>query len=446
MLVELGVIFALVLVNGMFAGAEIAIVGMDRARLHQLVDQGDPAGIAVKALRGDPERFFATVQIVITVVSSAAGAFGGATFAQDLTPSLEPLFGKSADEVALVGVVVFISYLSLVLGELVPKSLAIRKAESYALFIGPLLLRLSSVARPLVWLLTASSNLFLKLFGDKATFTESRVSPEQLRELVDEAAELGTLNANVGEIAARALEFADLTASRVMVPRTRIVGIPHHATHDEIRSIVLESAHSRLPVYEGTLDNVVGYVFYKDLLSLAWEGRLLVLADLLRPPFFAVESMPAADLLQQMRERRTHLAFVVDETGGLSGIVTLDDLVEELVGEVFGELHRSQPASMHRTVDGSVVALADVTIRDLNREFELELPDREDWSTLGGLCAHLAGRVPRPGDRYRACASAELVVEAASNRAATLVRIIPLDPTKESEAPSLKMKQSTRPS
>ena len=435
MLVELGVIFALVLVNGMFAGAEIAIVGMDRARLRQLVEQGDPAGQAVKALRGDPERFFATVQIVITVVSAAAGAFGGATFAHNLTPSLEPLFGSSAQEVALVGVVAIISYLSLVLGELVPKSIAIRKAETYALLIGPWLLRLSSLVRPLVWVLTTSSNLFLKLFGDKATFTESRVSPEQLRELVDEAAELGTLDANVGEIAARALEFANLTASRVMVPRTRIIGIPHHASHDQIRSTVLESAHSRLPVYEGTLDNVVGYVFYKDLLSLAWEGRLLVLEDLLRPPFFVVESMPAADLLQQMRERRTHLAFVVDETGGLSGIVTLDDLVEELVGEVFGELHRSEPASMHRAVDGSVVALADVTIRDLNREFELDLPDSDEWSTLGGLCASLAGRVPRPGDRYQAGTGAELVVEAASDRAATLVRIIPITAREVSEAP-----------
>ncbi|HEY8943127.1 MAG TPA: hemolysin family protein, partial [Polyangiaceae bacterium] len=425
MLFELALIFALVLLNGLFAGAEIAIVGMDRARLRQLVEEGNASAKAVKSLRSSPERFFATVQIVITVVSAGAGALGGATFAQRLAPFLEPLIGDSSREVSIVLVVAVISYLSLVLGELVPKSLAMKKSERYALLVAPALLRLSSAARPLVWLLTQSSNALLRLFGDRATFTESRLSPDQLRELVDEAAELGTLDAQVGEIASRAFDFAALTAAHVMVPRTRLIAIPSNATHDQIRATVLESAHSRLPVYEGTLDNVIGYIFYKDLLALAWEGELLVLKDLLRPPFFVIEGMPASELLKQMRERRTHLAFIVDESGGLSGIVTLDDLIEELVGEVFGEIHHEVPNTTYRDQDGSIVALAEVTIRDLNREYDLNLPESDEWSTLGGLCVHLAGRVPRPGDRYRATSELEIVVEAASDRAATQIRIVP---------------------
>lgn len=425
MLFELLVILALVLTNGLFAGAEIAIVGMDRARLRQLVEEGDPSALAIKALRTSPERFFATVQIVISVVSASAGAFGGATFAHDLTPLLVPVFGRSAEEVALVVVVVLVSYLSLVLGELVPKSLAMKKSERYALLVAPSLLRLSSLARPLVWFLTSSSNAILRLFGDRATFSESRLSPDQLRELVDEAAEQGTLDAQVGEIAQRAFDFAGLTAAHVMVPRTRIVAIPSSATHTQIQATVLESAHSRLPVYQGNLDNVIGYIFYKDLLGLAWEGQLLVLKDLLRAPFFVIEGMPASELLKQMRERRTHLAFIVDESGGLSGIVTLDDLIEELVGEVFGEIHHEVPSSMHLEIDGSIVALAEVTIRDFNREYDFELPESDEWSTLGGLCVHLAGRVPRPGDRYRSIQGVEIVVEAASDRTATHVRVIP---------------------
>lgn len=433
MLFEFAVILALVLINGLFAGAEIAIVGIDRARLRQLVEEGNHSARAVKALRSSPERFFATVQIVISFVGAGAGAFGGATFAQDLTPYLVPALGNSAQEVALVIVVALVSYLSLVLGELVPKSLAMKKSERYALLVAPSLLRLSRAAQPLVWLLTQSSNAILRLFGDRATFTESRLSPDQLRELVDEAAELGTLDAQVGEIAARAFDFAGLTAEHVMVPRTRIVAIPSNASHDQIRTTVLESAYSRLPVFEGNLDNVIGYIFYKDLLALAWEGELLVLKDLLRPPFFAIEGIPASELLTQMRERRTHLAFIVDESGGLSGIVTLDDLIEELVGEVFGEIHQNVPTSMYKDPDGSIVALAEVAIRDLNREFDLELPESDDWSTLGGLCIHLAGRVPRPGDRYRS-GNTDIIVEAASDRAATQVRIVPA-PAEESAEP-----------
>jgi putative hemolysin len=423
MLSEFAVILALVLVNGLFAGAEIAIVGIDRARLRQLVQEGGRGARAVQTLRTQPERFFATVQIVITVVSATAGAFGGATFARDLAPAMVPLVGDSAETVSMVAVVALVSYLSLVLGELVPKSLAMRSAERYGIFIAPPLLWLSRAAKPLVWILTASSNLVLRLFGDRTNFAETRLSANELRTLVDEAAETGALDAHVGELASRALGFAELTAGVVMVPRTRIVAIPRHANPVEIREVLLESPHSRLPVFEGELDNVVGYILYKDLLPLAWEGKLLMLEDLVRPSFFVVEGLRASELLKQMRERHAHMAFVVDGTGGLSGIVTLDDLVEELVGEVFGEQRSTAPASMHRDLDGAIVARGDVAIRDVNREFGLELPESQDWSTLSGLCMSLADRIPRAGDRLQVDEHTALLVEAATDRTVTRVRI-----------------------
>lgn len=428
MLFELVVILALVLANGLFAGAEIAVVGVDRARLTQLLEDGGRRARAVAQLRSSPERFFATVQIVITVVGATAGAFGGATFARDLAPLLAPWFGAHASDVALGVVVVLVSFLSLVVGELVPKSLALRHPEPFALVVAPVLLWLSSAARPLVWLLTKSSNAVLRFFGDSTSFSESRLSPEELRTLVEEAAESGSLDRRVGEIASRALDFAKLTATHVMIPRTRVVGLERSAPIEEIRRIVLEHAHSRLPVYEKDLDEIVGYVLYKDLLPLAWEGRLLVLEDLIRPAYVVDPGMEASLLLHEMRARRTQLAFVVDPEGGTAGIVTFDDLVEELVGDVFGELHRAEPDSMTPAPDGSILVRAEVPIRDLNREHGLALPEGEGWSTVGGLCLREAGRVPAAGEVLRLEDGTELHVEQASERAVERVRVVPAKP------------------
>jgi len=425
MLFELLVILALILANGLFAGAEIAIVGVDKARLVQLMEEGGRRARAVRALRATPERFFATVQIVITVVGATAGAFGGATFARDLTPALTPWLGSHASEVALALVVLLVSFLSLVVGELVPKSLALRRPEPFALFIAPLLLWLSSAARPLVWLLTQCSNAVLRLFGDSTSFSETRLSPEELRTLVEEAAESGALDPRVGELASRALDFAKLTAAHMMIPRTRVIGLQRRAPLEEIRRVVLEHAHSRLPIYDRDLDDVVGYVMYKDLLPLAWEGRLLVLEDLIRPAYFVDEAMEASVLLHEMRERRLQMAVVAAAEGGTAGIVTFDDLVEELVGDVFGELHRAAPESMKPTLDGSIVALAEVPTRDLNREHDLALPEGEGWSTLGGLCLRRAGRVPSVGDVLKLDDGTEIRIEAASERSVERVRVVP---------------------
>jgi len=422
MLLELGMILLLVLVNGLFAGAEIAIVGVDRLRLRQLVDEGRRGARVVESLRAKPERFLATVQIMITVAGAAAGAFGGATFAEDLEPRLHPYLGARAEPASIALVVGLVSYLSLVLGELVPKSLALRHSERYALFIAPLLNWLATAARPLVWLLTKSSNLVMGSRGEKPTFTEGRLSPAELRELVEEATEAGSLDQHAGEIASRALGFAKLTAAQVMVPRTRVVGIERRASIDDVRRVVLEHAHSRLPVYTGSLDEITGYVLYKDLLPLAWQGRLIVLQDLIREPYFVSKTLHASELLEQMRRRRQQLAIVLDEHGGTAGIVTLDDLVEELTGEVLSELWQDKPLSMHPQADGSILVRGDVPLHEINRELELELSGGGQ-TTLGGLCVFLAGGLPAQGDELRAGDGTQLRVERASRRSVDLVRI-----------------------
>lgn len=427
MTTELLIILVLVLLNGIFAGTEIAVVSLRKTRLRELVETGSRAARSVQFLREHPERFLATVQIGITVVGATASAFGGASLARRLEVFLReiPALGPWAPQLSLGIVVVAVSYLSLVLGELVPKSLALRNAEGYALAVGRPLVGLSLLARPVVWLLTASSNVVLRLFGDRTNFIEARISSDELQQMVEEASRSGSVHPGAGEIASRALEFSELTAADVMVPRGRVIGIPLVATNEDLRSILLEHGHSRMPVYDDDLDHIVGYVLIKDVLALAWEQQLIVMQDLVRPGYFVPETKRAVDLLQDMRDRRQHLAMVVDEAGGTAGIVTLEDLLEELVGEIFSERVEQVPTEMARQADGSWVVLATAAVREVNRVADIALPEEGDWTSVAGLCLALAERIPVKGDRLTTPDGTILEVLDASVRRIKTIRIIP---------------------
>jgi putative hemolysin len=417
-------------VNGILAGAEIAVVALRGTRLSELLQERGRAARAIKRLRDDPDRFLATVQIGITVAGATASAFGGATMARQLATlfARSPWLGPYAEDLGLAAVVAVVSFLSLVLGELVPKSLALRASERYALFIARPLWALSVLARPFAYVLTRSSNAVLALFGDKTSFGESRLSRDELQTIVEEAAQTGSVDPRAGEIASRALTLGVLTTGHVMIPRGRVVGVPRHASADEVRRIVLEEGHTRMPVYEDRIDNVVGYVTVKDIIALAWEGRVFVMEDLLRDAYFVPEVMPALDLLQEMRARRLQMAVVVDEAGGMSGIVTLEDLLEELVGEIFSEEDEPAPAPIRPDSDGSLLVAGEIPVRDVNREMSLDLPQGREWSTVGGLCMALAGRVPRAGEVLLAADGTKLEVLEASQRHVGKVRIVPPPP------------------
>jgi putative hemolysin len=241
---------------------------------------------------------------------------------------------------------------------------------------------------------------------------------------VDEAAKSGAVHPKAGEIAVRALDFGDVVVSAVMVPRTRIVAIPIAASPDEIRRVLLEENHSHFPVYDGTLDDIVGVVSTNDVLALAWEKELIVLHDLLRPPHFVPESMRAADVLRELQRERLQFAIVVDERGGTAGIVTLKDLLEELVGELFGRNERP-PEHVRSQPDGSFVVPGNMAVRDANRELPFALPESEDFATVGGLATALAGRLPATGDRFTTDDGITLEVTDASPRRVRWVRLGP---------------------
>ncbi|WP_255499720.1 hemolysin family protein [Anaeromyxobacter diazotrophicus] len=426
MLAEIAILVVLILANGFFAGAEMAVVAVRRARLATLVEERRRGARAVAALRRAPEQFLATVQIGVTVVGATAAAFGGATLAARLTPLLAgiPGLGAYAHDLALGAVVALVSFLSLVLGELVPKSLALRSPEPVALAVARPLQALSALARPLVWLLTRSSNLVLAPFGDRTTFTEARVSVEEISQMVEEATRSGTLDAKSGEIASRALEFGELTAGDVMVPRNRMAAIRRDASEEELRRVLLEEGHGRLPVYQRTLDDVVGYLVAREALALVWEKGLVVMEDLLRPAHFVPESARAVDVLREMQARRLQLSIVVDEHGGVAGLVTLEDLVEELVGDILAETEVVSPWAT-REPDGRALLRGDAPLREVNRELDLALPEGDGYSTVAGLCIALAGGIPAAGARFALPDGAALEVVEATARQVRRVRVTP---------------------
>lgn len=423
-MIELLVIVALVILNGLLSGAEIAILTLRKTRLRELLDAGRKSARSVRALRDQPERFLATVQVGITLVGTAAGAFGGASLAALIAPALGRLGlgAAAARDLALAIVIGFVTYLSVVFGELVPKSLALRYGEGYSLVIARPLRGLGVLMRPIVWFLTASSNAVLRLFGDRTSFTEGRLSRNELQQLVEEATKAGALDAQTGEIASRAFDFEELTVAAVMIPRAGVVAIPKGAAVDQIRRVLLESGHSRLPVYEGTLDQIVGYVLAKDVLTLAWERPTVIFEDILRPAYFVPETMRAVKVLKELQRRRMHLAIVVDDQGVLAGIVTIEDLVEELVGEIFSE--RELPAPLVQAErSGAYLIEGTAPVREVNRALGLEMEELEGSGTIAALCIALAGMIPTVGTRLVARDGTTLEIVEASPRRVRLVRV-----------------------
>ncbi|MGC4116233.1 MAG: hemolysin family protein [Myxococcales bacterium] len=419
----------LVLANGLFAAAEISIVSVRRSRIRQLVEEGDRRAAAVEKLHSDTERFLATIQIGINLVGAWGAAIGGASLAAPLAEALRQVpigfLVAAAESIALAVVILGFTFLSILLGELIPKSLALRYAEPWALSLARWLLRLGVLMRPAVWLLTGAANVVLKPFKDRTSFTESRLSAEEIKLLIGEAAESGAIEKGGAEIVERAVDFGELTVADVLIPRRQVVSVDVKAPPEEIRRVLLEEGHTRMPVVDGNLDKVVGYVTARDVITFISEQKLIVLQDIIRPAFFVPTSMPAIEPLRSLQKRREHLAVAVDEYGGTAGIVTTDDLVEEIVGDLFGEdtpVHEDVRAEPGETW----LVAGHLPIREFNRAFDVDVPDA-DFDTVGGLVTHLAGAIPQTGQRFVGYGFEFAVVEGSERRVKS-VRVRRVEP------------------
>jgi putative hemolysin len=395
---ELALVGALILVNGFFAAAEMAVVSARRSRLQVLADEGDGKAALALRLKADPDRFLATVQVGVTLVGTLASAVGGVAAIERLEPLLAslpvPWAGALAEPVA-VGVVVFtIAYLTLVVGELVPKGLAVRNAEVWARRVASTIDGLSGATRWVVQILTASSRLCLRLLGVRGAGRQGFHTLEDLRMIAEEAREQGVVRGGVVE---GALEFHERQVREVVTPRHRIVALPLRCGLDQALKTVRDAGHSRLPVYDADLDDVVGFVYAREVYEAALRGSELDLAKLKRAALVVPARKAATELLAEMRKSGTPLAFAVDEHGILSGLVTIEDLVEVIVGEIPDE-HRGVEPLLSRLPDGAVDADGSVPVHELNEEYGFALPESPRYVSVAGLVLDRTGALPRAAD------------------------------------------------
>ncbi len=398
---ELGTIVLLTVLNGCFSGAEIALLALRKTRLQELTENGSSQAGAALRLRKDPERLLATVQVGITVIGASTAVFGGAHFEGPLVRLLSSIgLEPFAPQLSFVVVVGLVSYLSLVIGELVPKSLALHAPERFALPMARPLEWLAIGAKPLVWILTASSNLVLGLFRDKTTFSESRLSPEEVQQLVEESGAVGALNVSAADIASRAIDLGQLRANALMVPRIRVTSLPVGATSYEVLRVLREHPHARYPVIDGP-ENVLGYVVARDVLRVLAEGRELSLRDLLRPVAYFPSKVLAVDVVRQLQQRKQQLALLVDETGGLDGLFTIEDVAEELLGDILEEDEVIRSLAWLDT-SGGVIALGEAPIHEIERLLDEDFGvERSDVTTVAGVLMAQTGRVPVAGEHVR---------------------------------------------
>lgn len=402
---EFLVISALILANGVFVAAEFAIVGAPRAAIDARAAAGNRLAAAVQRVLRDSrrqDRYIATAQLGITVASLGLGMYGEHVLAD----AIFTLLGRSgapawliSHGVASVTSIAILTYFHIVVGEMIPKSIALQQAERMALWVTPPMLWTTALVFPLVVTLNGIGNWILKLFGvnRQVQSAEHYYTAEELQLIVQESEELGAIRTESGQMLRELFEFGDLTASEVMVPRVRIIGIPLGSTSDKIRDLLGRSPHTRYPIIEQDLDHIVGMIHIKDLLRVLLADEAIGPAHV-RPLPLLPETAALDAVLTTMRRERTQMVVVLDEHGGTAGIVTLEDLFEEVVGDI--DEGPGGPAPLYRDRQSRLRVPGTLRLDELGQEFHLDL-EHEDVDSVSGLVLTLLGRPPRVGDTVR---------------------------------------------
>jgi putative hemolysin len=405
MVQELLIVLALILANGFFSGAEMAIVASRRGRLRQMADQGDARAATALELAANPDRFLPTVQIGITLVGTLAAAYGGdrlvGEFAAWLAAHAPAPLAAASRTIALVVFVMLLSFVTLLLGELVPKRLALRRAEAFARIAAPVMQLFSLVARPLVWGMGTATSALLFLLGAHRQEGPS-VSVDDIEHLLETGRAEGVLQPVEQAVAVEALRLGERTVRDIMRPRIDLDALDIDTPSTEVVGSVAMAGYSRLPVYEGSLDHILGYVSIKDVLRSHWMGWPIELRKMMHRALFVPETMPLDRLLELFQKEKNQLAIVLDEYGGTEGLVTLEDVLEELVGEIHDEHRRDEAQAFTRREDGSWLVDGGAAIEDLAERLGLKLEgEPRDYSTVSGLVLAELERIPAAGDSLR---------------------------------------------
>lgn len=396
-------ILILTMINGFFAASEIAIVSARKNRLEQRAEEGHRGAAAALELAQNPNRFLSTVQVGITIISTLAAAFGGASFAEALRVPLQgvPALAPYASSLALAIVVAAISYLSLIVGELVPKRLALQGAEAMAATVAPAMRFLSRVTRPVVSFLTFSTELVLRLLG-RHNAPEQPVTEDDVKALVREGTAEGSLEESEETLINSVFSFTQRSVRSIMTPRTQMVALDIDTPFEQALKTVTDSGYSRIPVYQDSLDQVIGVLYAKDLLLALGKNETVDLRAVLRPPLPVLESQRAVVAFQQLKQQRSALAIVLDEYGQVSGLISIEDMLEELVGDIHDEYDEAGSETIVQREDGSYLIDGLLPFSDLHAR--LRLPDAEalarehGFETTAGFVLALLGRIPAVGD------------------------------------------------
>lgn len=397
---EVGIILALILINGVFAMSEIAVVSSRRVRLQQYAERGDVGAQAALAIAQEPTRFLSTVQIGITLIGTLAAAFGGTRIADRLTPWLIDI-GLSeglASTLSLGLVVIGITYFSLVFGELVPKRIGLTSPERIAARIIRPIALLARIASPFVTVLSASTSTVLRILGVRGG-DDSAVTEEEIRLLIGQSAASGSVDEDEAELLDRVFHFGDRQVHEVMIPRTEAIWIERGTTVRGFYDVYLQAPHSRFPVFDGGPDNVVGILGIKDVLAQLAAKSIDESSDieaLVRPAYFVPETKAIGELFREMQVHGTQMAIAVDEFGGTAGIVTLEQLLEEMVGPVRDELRPAEP-EIQSIDDRTLQVDGSLGVDEAREELGLDIPEGP-YDTIAGFVLSQLGRIPEEGE------------------------------------------------
>jgi putative hemolysin len=439
LLTEILFLIILIFINAFFAASEIALISLNDNKIKVMADDGNKKAKKLKKLLSEPSRFLATIQIGITLAGFLASAFAAESFSDRLMAMVDvsaiPISASLLKTLSVVFITIILSYFTLVFGELVPKRVAMKKSESIAFGVVTPLVVLSAFTSPFVKLLTASTNFFIKIFGMDPNAEEDSITKEEIRMMVDVGEEKGTIHESEKQMINNIFEFDDTTAGEIMTHRTEIVAVEDNSKISDIVYIAINEGFSRIPVYKEDIDNIIGIIYVKDLLCLVGcsESEDFKISDFIREVLYVPESNRCIELFKEFTDKKAHMAVVVDEYGGTAGIVTMEDLLETIVGSIQDE-YDDEEDEIEQIGDNTYTIDGSADIEDVAELLDLAIDEDADYDTLGGLITEILGRIPTENEQPVVTVDdVEFTVLGVEERRITKVKAVKLTQDDESD-------------
>lgn len=394
----------LILINAFFAATELAVVSLNSTKLRKLEEDGNKTASKLLKMVEEPSGFLSTIQVAITLAGYLGSAFAAENFSGDLANwifyglGFQSLSLSALNTVSIVIITIILSYFTLVFGELVPKRIAMQKSYEVAKMACGVIRGMAFILRPVIWLLSKSVNGVLRLLRLKVEAEEESVTEDEIRMMVDLGGEKGAIDEDEQEWIQNVFDFGDISVREAMTPRSDVDALPIGSTDQEILEMIRESGHSRLPVYEESVDTILGILNARDFLLDRNSGKNTPLKNLLRSAHFVPETIKADNLFKEMQKEKIHIAIVVDEYGGTEGIITMEDLLEEIVGNIYDEFDKAEQPEIQPLGENQWRIAGSVPISSLVDDLELPLPESDDYDTLGGMIVTRLNAIPKDGE------------------------------------------------